>query len=104
MTRKLAKQKIRITKARKYLLFVLASLAIITFAVALIPIETLETDSCSSGGQTVRLSLLFDGRSRLEQAKLEDKESDRKIDEWHRNNPGFAMGCSIGPVYKLYLF
>lgn len=69
----------------------------------LIPIETVQVGECKAPYPT-RLSLLFDGAKKIEQAKKEVEERKLQREKYEKEHPGVALGCSIGPTYQLHLF
>lgn len=75
---------------------------VLIFVVRSVPIETVRVGECGVRSP-IRVSLLFDGREEIDQAKIEAERRYQQKQEVLRANPGLALGCSPGPVYKLYL-
>jgi len=84
------------------LLSTLTLLAVALLAFSFVPIEKVRVGEC--GNQTIRVSLMVQGRGQIDQAKSDEKERLLIKEESLKNHPGLAMGCSAGgKTYLVYL-
>ncbi len=80
---------------------VLAGATGVVLDLVFIPIERFRPEGCGSG--YVRLSLLVDGRQRMEQAKREAKANEEIEREHRKKYPDVMLGCRIVTEYRLYV-
>jgi hypothetical protein len=74
-----------------------------TLLVMFLPIRTVRVGECN-GTQSIRLSLVGGDWKKIEAAKKDAQERRAKKAEFLKQHPGFSMGCSAGPTYRLYIF
>jgi|GEM_PF-2125365 hypothetical protein len=86
----------------KIVAIIIGAFFIIVLGLFIIPIDTARVGECG-GTRTIRLSVVNGDFNKFETAKKDAQERRASKAEYLRQHPGMAMGCSLGPVYKLYL-
>lgn len=74
----------------------------VTLLVMFVPISTVYVGECN-GAQSIRLSLVGGDWKKIEAAKKDAQERRARKAEFLKQHPGFSMGCSAGPTYRLYI-
>lgn len=105
MTEKSDSQEPRRTLKQPSIAFPLGLILVsaVTLLVMFVPIRTVRVGECN-GAQSIRLSLVGGDWKKIEAAKKDAQERRAKKAEYIKQHPGFSMGCSVGPTYRLYLF
>ena len=75
----------------------------VTLLLMFVPISTVHVGECR-GSQSIRLSLVGGDWKKIEAAKKDTQERRASKAKYIKEHPGWSMGCSAGPTYRLYIF